>query len=167
MRSTRLSVIVATVVLSSAGAVTAQSFALQVGPSIAASPRPGTVVQKKVSTDALFVVRPVGCADAENVRISGTAEGVLNGVRRSVPLTLQPLTTPGVRAAVKQWADDGIWIVTLSGECDGRSAGVIVRLGPDNTYRRDDVEQTGGVPTPAQVDRALVAAGRRPAPTPR
>lgn len=159
----------------------AQEFALQIGPPVAAMPQPiqrsnatssqpGAVVEKKVN-DVAFVVRPVHCADPGSARITATAEGYVDGARRSVPLTLRALpapgvhavsgrlpTVPGVEALLGRSSTVSGWVVRLTGECAGAVAGALVTLDPFNAYRRDAVQLIAGAPTPAQIDSALLAA---------
>src|SRR5438128_10562673 len=40
--------------------------------------------------------------------VSGTAEGLVNGTRRTVSLEFQSTSRPGVYALHQQWASDGI-----------------------------------------------------------
>lgn len=136
-------------------AAQAQEFTLQVGPPIAASPRPGSR-ERKVSTKAVFVVRPLGCTDAPTLGVSATAEGIEGGVRRSIALALEAMPASGVRVVSRQW-DGGVWVVRVVGTCAGRTAGAIVTPDPNGAYRRDGVEYVAGVPTAAQIDRALRA----------
>jgi hypothetical protein len=143
-------------VLTSSRPAQAQEFSLQVGPPIAAGPQPGAGVQKK-TTNAVFVVRPVGCADAAAARISATAEGLEGRARRTVPLVLQTTTTSGVHVVSKSWPVTGAWIVHLVGQCGAQTAGAIVTLGPGGTYRREGVQHVAGRPAPEQIERALAS----------
>jgi hypothetical protein len=135
----------------------AQDFALQVGPPIA-----GNTPSTKSS---LLVVRTAGCADPASAQITGTAEGIVNGARRSVPLKLPVLPTPGVHAVSKEWANGGIWIVHLVGVCAGKSVGAIVSVaGPNPEYRRDTVKYLPRPATPSEIDaslKALTAGGQK------
>jgi len=141
-------------ILASATAAFAEDFALQVGPPTAGNAQPAKT--------SLFVVRPGGCADPAAARITGTAEGIVDGVRRSVPLTLVALPTPGVYAVPRDWNNAGAWIVSLVGTCAGKTAGAIVSIGPRETYRRESVRLLGHRATPAEIDDSLkaVAEGR-------
>lgn len=141
-----------------AGAAQAQDFRLQIGPPAAVMPQPGTVLEKKVSKDVLFVVRPLGCIDPASVRITATAEGIVNGHRRSQMATLTALPTPGVHALSRSWPDGGIWVLSVAGTCAGRTAGAVVRLGPRDVYQRDGVELLAHHPAREQIDRALRAS---------
>jgi hypothetical protein len=46
--------------------------------------------------------------------VSGTAEGLVDGRRRSVPLTLERTSRTGVYAVRQQWADEGDWTLVLT-----------------------------------------------------
>ena len=46
--------------------------------------------------------------------VSGTAEGLVSGARRSVPLKLAPTTRPGYFAVKKQWPSEGTWVLKIS-----------------------------------------------------
>ena len=127
----------------------AQDFALQVGPPIAGNAQP--------AKSSLLVVRPGGCSDPAAAKITATAEGIVDGSRRSVPLTLRSLPTPGVHAVPKEWAQGGVWIVNLVGSCGGKTAGAIVSLGPDANYRREAVKLLARPASAAEIDASLKA----------
>jgi hypothetical protein len=144
-------------VLALVAGVTAQEFTLQVGQPIAGNGLP--------AKSSLLVVRPGGCANPASAHISATAEGIVNGARRSVPLTLSPLPTPGVHAVPKDWATGGVWIVNLVGTCAGKTAGAIVPVAtvpvvkgtPDITFRRETVKLLAHQATPTEIDASLKA----------
>jgi hypothetical protein len=127
----------------------AQSFTLQVGPPVAGN--------APVAKKAVFVVRPGGCPDASSAHITATAEGVVNGVRQSVPLKVAMLPTRGVHAVDKQWPDAGVWIVNIVGTCAGQTAGALVTLGPKNSYQREGVKLVAHEPTKQEIDASLKA----------
>ena len=67
--------------------------------------------------------------------VSGTAEGLIAGQRRSVPLTFRPTSRPGVYALHKQWADSGAWSLVVA-----------VAQGPeDKAYAVVDLDANGEV----------------------
>jgi hypothetical protein len=65
--------------------------------------------------------------------VSGTAEGLLDGARRTISLEFKATSRPGVYAVHKQWPDNGIWTlvlaVTQGGDGDGNTAKAVVELG--------------------------------------
>jgi hypothetical protein len=84
---------------------------------------------------AVLVVRPDGCHEPAKAQITGTAEGIVNGVRRSVPLKLAPLPTPGVYAVFREWPAEGAWVVNLTGKYLGATTSAIVPIGPKGFMR--------------------------------
>jgi hypothetical protein len=66
------------------------------------------------------------------VPVRGTAEGIVNGERRSVTLRFETTTRPGVFALRKQWSDAGVWslvIAVVQGE--DATAEALVELAAD------------------------------------
>ncbi len=69
---------------------------------------------------AAFVFRTEGCADPAKAQISGTAEGLVKGARRSVALKVAAMSKPGVYAVYQTWPPEGEWVVSLKGTCAAR-----------------------------------------------
>ena len=46
--------------------------------------------------------------------VRGTAEGLVNGERKSIVLRFDSTSRPGVYALRKQWSDDGVWSLVIS-----------------------------------------------------
>jgi hypothetical protein len=46
--------------------------------------------------------------------VSGSAEGIVNGARRSIALKLDPTSRAGVFAVRKQWPTEGTWLLRIS-----------------------------------------------------
>lgn len=66
----------------------------------------------------VLAVRAVVCEDLANVKVSGTAEGLVNGKRESLPITLTVVDqAEAVYAIGQQWAQDGAWVLHLKGSC--------------------------------------------------
>src|SRR5690349_10703043 len=84
---------------------------------------------------AAFVFRTEGCAEPAKAQISGTAEGLVKGARRSVVLKVTAMTKPGVYAVYQNWPPEGEWVVNLKGTCTDVSAGAIVPIGPKGFIR--------------------------------
>ena len=84
---------------------------------------------------AAFVFRTQGCAESEKVSISGTAEGLVKGARRSVVLKITQASNPGVYAVFHEWPSEGDWVVNLKGTCGDATAGAIVPVGPKGFIR--------------------------------
>ena len=105
---------------------------------------------------AAFVFRTEGCADPAKSQISGTAEGLVKGARRSVALKVVTMSQPGVYAVYQNWPAQGEWVVNLKGTCTDANAGAIVPIGPKGFIR----ESSRFFPRPAtdaEIETSLKA----------
>ncbi len=98
--------------------------------------------------------------------VSGSAEGLVNGARRTVSLEFKSTSRPGVYALHKQWPDDGVWTLVLSvrqGEGPGSVAQASVELGANGQVASVTVptKQQRGWVVPAGVSMADVESGLR------
>jgi hypothetical protein len=108
------------------------------------------------SKTAAFVFRTEGCADPAKSQISGTAEGIVKGARRSVPLKVDAMSRPGVYAVYQTWSAEGEWVVNLKGTCTSENAGAVIPIGPKGFVR----ESSKFFPRPAtaaEIEAALKA----------
>ena len=78
--------------------------------------------------EAVLLVRTFGCYTPADANLSGSAEGLVGGVRRSIHLDLLP-TTKGVYAVKQQWPSEGRWVLSFSGAYNGMTCSVLVDLG--------------------------------------
>lgn len=103
---------------------------------------------------ASFVFRVEGCADPAKAQISGTAEGLVKGARRSVPLKVSAMEKPGIYAVYQTWPAEGAWVVNLKGECGTERAGALV---PTSTkgFLRDSVKFFPRPATDVEIETAL------------
>jgi hypothetical protein len=86
--------------------------------------------------DAFLVVHAYHHGDAMAFPVSGTAEGMVGGQRRSVSLEFARTSRPGVYALKKQWRNEGIWTLVISvsqGQGAGDIAQAIVELAPSGS----------------------------------
>lgn len=81
--------------------------------------------------DGAFVtVRAVHGCHPGTLALAGTAEGLVGGARRSIPLDLTPADTSGVYRVQRQWPREGVWVLRLTvTEGDGRAT-ALVGVGP-------------------------------------
>jgi hypothetical protein len=97
--------------------------------------------------------------------LSGTAEGLVNGVRRSIPLRFDVTGQPNVFALRRQWPTDGSWILRINLRTtsalvmldrDGNVASVSVptRVASDGTALPRGV-------TSKEIDSTLASATKR------
>ena len=124
-------------------------FRLDVGPAVA------DTSAGKVK-NAVLLVRPLACDNAASVVMTGTAEGIVDGARRSVPLKFVRLATPGVHAVQRQWPD-GQWVLNLTGTCAGRNAtaSAIVPLGGKTGFIRAKAQFFPHAATVAAIESSL------------
>lgn len=78
-------------------------------------------------SEAVLLVRTYGCNKPENAKISGTAEGFVEGRRVSVPVKLENIAR-GVYAVEQQWTDGGAWVLAFSGTYRGHHTSTLVAL---------------------------------------
>jgi hypothetical protein len=105
----------------------AEGFTFTVGSPVAS--------QDYQAKGAAFVFRTQGCAEPAKSQISGTAEGLVKGARRSVPLKVVAMSRPGVYAVYQNWPAEGEWVANLKGTCADASAGAIVPMGAKGFIR--------------------------------
>jgi len=105
---------------------------------------------------AAFVFRTDGCAEPSKLQVSGTAEGLVKGTRRSVALKVMAASKPGVYAVYQSWPAEGDWVVSLRGACASESAGAIVPIGPKG-FLRDAAKFLPRPATSAEIETSLKA----------
>lgn len=128
------------------------------------TPSAGSTHQLK---DAVLFVRTFGCYKPTDAALSATAEGIVNGQRRSLPLELVYDST-GVYALKQQWPSEGSWVLAITGEYRSIISTLIVDLGPKGKVHSDTRLEAGSrkgthalimqrKPTTAEIDSALKA----------
>jgi hypothetical protein len=103
--------------------------------------------------------------------VTGTAEGLVGGERKSIALRFETTSRPGVYALRKQWTDDGVWSLLISvNQHASDPAQALVELAADGTIAsvhvptRRDREWTIPRPITAQeVEQSLQARATRTA----
>ena len=108
---------------------------------------------------AAFVFRTEGCPEPAKAQISGTAEGLVKGARRSVVLKVTAMTKPGVYAVYQNWPPEGEWVVNLKGTCTDASAGAIVPIGPKG-FIRESLKFFQRLATNAEIETSLRALAK-------
>lgn len=78
--------------------------------------------------DAVLIVRTFGCHQPADAKLSASAEGLINGNRKSLPLELRSIGS-GVYALKQQWQSEGRWVLALTGAYNGMTSSVLVELG--------------------------------------
>lgn len=117
--------------------------------------------------DAFLVVHAYHHNTPVGLPVSGTAEGIVNGQRRTIALQFQPLKREGAFALRKQWPDEGRWLLALrvtQGEGEWNTVTALVKLAADGTVASTLVpSKTGerGTRFPVPVSAAEVEAAVR------
>ena len=145
------------IALALASSAWSADFSLAIGNPVAVS-LPDGIVKKDIG----MAVRAENCADAAKAQITGTAEGMVNGERRSVPLRLVPAAAPGAFAVSRDWPQQGVWVVSLTGHCGSFTASAIIPIGP-NGFLRESSKFFPRAATAAEVESVLktLAGGAR------
>ena len=92
------------------------------------------------STDGpAFRVRALRCGQPLPAQIVGTAEGLVNGVRRTVPLELVASSDPGSYALSQQWPTQGRWLLVFT-IASGRPVSTVVTLATASEPGAHDAE---------------------------
>lgn len=136
------------IALCSAALAFADGFTFNIGVPVAAQD-----FRAKMAT---FVFRTQGCADPAKAQISGTAEGIVQGGRQSVPLKVMPMSKPGVYAVYQTWGAEGQWLVNLKGTCNEATAGAIIPIGPKG-FIRESAKFFPRTATEAEIETSLNA----------
>jgi hypothetical protein len=114
--------------------------------------------------EALLVHTQLVSGKARTSELTGTAEGLVNGARRSISLhfdSLARLNTFGVR---RQWPDEGTWLLRIA--LRETTALVSLDAAGNPTAARVVTESSRGMPLPRavssrEIDSALTQAAKR------
>ena len=115
---------------------------------------------------ALLVVHTFHHGIEVGLPVSGTAEGIVNGVRRSVPLQLTPISRAGAYVVRNQWGSGGVWTLDIVATPEENAVvQALVEIGPDGRVSGVEVptrldERSGSLPLPRriglrEIDQAL------------
>ena len=100
-------------------------------------------IHAPASNDAVLLVEAQGCHDYSQAKITGVAEGLVQGKRQSVAIDLAPTSKPGQYEVRRQWPAEGKWVLVLSGTFGGAHTHTIVELGPDGHLLPDSAPSKG------------------------
>ena len=82
--------------------------------------------------EAVLIARTYGCHQPADAKLSASAEGFVDGARKSLPIELRSIGS-GVYAINRQWPFEGKWVITLTGAYNGMTSSVLVDLGPNGS----------------------------------
>jgi len=69
--------------------------------------------QEAVRNHAILVARITACHSPGETAVVATAEGLVNGMRKTIPLKVISLSTAGTFAVTREWSDQGTWAIKL------------------------------------------------------
>jgi hypothetical protein len=110
----------------------------------------------RASRDAFLIVNTFHHGDAVASGVTGTAEGLAGGNRRSVPLSFEATSRRGSYALRKQWPSEGTWMLVINtgGRENGVTALVDLGTGGDVAGVRVPTRRQGEWLVPAEVTTA-------------
>jgi hypothetical protein len=82
--------------------------------------------------EVVLIARTFGCHQPADAKLSASAEGFVDGNRKSLPIEMRSIGS-GVYAINKQWPSEGTWVLTLTGSYNGMISSVLVELGPNGS----------------------------------
>lgn len=119
------------------------------------------------ATGAMLYVHVFHHAQPISYPIEGTAEGIVNGERRSIKLKFTDTARPAVYGLSRQWPTEGVWTLVIKMRRDDHGkdgATAVVDLGPDGDVVSVRVptrkEREWSIPidvSMSEIDRALRA----------
>lgn len=123
----------------------------------------------RAHADAVLIVRTYYHETPAAWGLSGAAEGLVNGTRRSIPLEFESTSSTGVYAVEQAWPDEGDWVLVI-GLAEGGGTTLTAELGPEGGVRTGRyhesltrslaaraIQVTSERPTTASIDARLTA----------
>jgi len=106
---------------------------------------------------AVMVAEITACLPGAKTAMSATAEGIVDGVRKTIPLRVMALAKQGTFAVAREWPLEGKWALILVASYPGHkgfASSVIIPADKD-TFRWDAKQEFYHVPTNAEVAAIL------------
>jgi hypothetical protein len=119
--------------------------------------------------DALLLVRAYHHFTPITALVSGTADGLVNGERRSLPLEITPTDITGLYVVRRQWPREGVWVLRITADGGHGRVTAVVGIGASGEVNLVRVPTgVGSMPRPASdaevgaMLHALAAGGTPP-----
>ena len=151
-------------------AVAALASVLFAAPALASKGPPWISIElpanpyDRSTRDAFLLVHAFHHGTAMGFIVTGTAEGMVNGERRSLKLDFAETSREGVFALKRTWPAEGTWtLVIQANQGPGDAATAVVDLGPDGEVVaiRVPTMQRGAWTVPAPVTLGEIDAALR------
>ncbi|MEO6526749.1 MAG: hypothetical protein ABIP93_09015 [Gemmatimonadaceae bacterium] len=119
---------------------------------------------------ALFVVHTFRHGNPMDMGMTGKAEGLVDGQRRSVSFRVDKATSAGTYAVRRQWADKGIWTLVITATATDHGPGeqlqAVVEIGADGEMGKVSVprNERGAfrMVASAEIERSLKERAKLP-----
>ena len=111
-------------------------------------------VEQPVSGNAVLVVEAFGCHQPEQARIEGTAEGLVDGARQSLPLTLES-RADGVYDVMWEQPEEGMWVLAFTGTYRGHVSSLLVEVNDQGQVELPEPDRYGRRVEPLQRSLTL------------
>jgi hypothetical protein len=120
--------------------------------------------------DAFLLVRAYHHFTPQSALVTGTADGLVNGERRSLALEITPTGVEGLFVLRRQWPARGVWVLRLTVDQGHGKATAVVGIGAQGEVTLVRVPTgLGGAPRPvsdAEVGALLAALANGTPPPP-
>lgn len=143
-RSTSLGMLLATTAMLAGGRTVSAHSSAVAGPPWISIETPVNPYDASTK-DAFLLVHAFHHGTPVGAPVTGTAEGLVNGERRSVTLQFTATSRAGAYALKKQWGDSGLWTLVIAvHQHEDDIAQALVELGADGEVSRVQVPTRAG-----------------------
>ena len=107
---------------------------------------------------ALMLVHTFHHGTKVNLPLVGTAEGLVNGERKTVNLTLTKSSEIGTRSVRNEWGSKGTWTVLMTASQGDVQIQAVAEINADGSVGKISVPSKGGRPhllSVAEIDQGL------------
>lgn len=140
--------------LSVLAAATPSTAALRKSPAWLSIEAPVSPYDRNTRGAAFLIHAKLVTGDARLGDLSGSAEGLVNGTRRTVPIHFEALPASGTFAVRKQWPSEGTWLVRIT--LHETTALVMLDAAGNVTSSRVPTVDRGDLPLPRPVPAAEI-----------
>ena len=134
--------------------IAAAILAIALGVSLTAGGRPDLIVTIPTADKVALTVSGQ-CVDVSKAgSIKAVAEGIVDGQRQTIPLTLTRTSSPNTYAVSRQWPSKGTWVISLTFD-SYVTVSTLVTLGPDGSYVGASVQNLRRAAQAADIAKAL------------
>jgi hypothetical protein len=106
---------------------------------------------------AVLIARTTACHSPEKTAVTATAEGIVDGSRKTIPLNVIPLSKPGTFIVRRAWPEQGDWAIKMiatNPDYKNYATGVLVPVEKDS-FQWAAVKHYFHAPSAAEIDAVL------------